>query len=45
MIAFGIDSAVLPLGFTQAGLTVRAKYVTLLGDDNQRGPALDLVLH
>jgi hypothetical protein len=45
MAAVGIDSAVLPLGFTHAGITMRLKYVTFLGDQSRRGPAMDLILH
>jgi hypothetical protein len=45
MTALGIDSRVFPLGFTQAGVTVRVKYVTLLGDLKVRGLGFELILH
>jgi hypothetical protein len=45
MLSVGIDSGVLPIGFTHAGITVRVRYMTMFGDDNRRGPALGIVLH
>lgn len=45
MCAVGVDSPVLPLGFTEAGVTARLKYQRFRLHPTLHGPSLQLILH
>ena len=45
MIALGLDSETLPLGFTYAGLTFRLKYQFIFFDKTLSSPVLEIILH
>ena len=45
MIALGLDSETLPLGFTYAGLTLRFKYQFIFFDKTLSSPLLEIILH
>jgi hypothetical protein len=44
MLAFGLESGTIPLGFTYAGVSLRAKYQLMLLGNNLHSVALELVL-
>jgi len=43
--AVGLDSEPIPLGFTNAGITVRLKYQSFNLEENLHGISLELILH
>jgi hypothetical protein len=45
MIALGLDSKTLPLGFTYAGLTFRLKYQFIFFDKTLSSLVLEIILH
>ena len=45
MIALGLDSKTVPLGFSYAGLTFRLKYQFIFFDKTLSSPVLEIILH